>query len=243
MLTPRDDVSLNIDAYQIRIRDRIVDSGTYSGTEAIDALTLAGISLPAGLDTVSTHYLANGADTLTRGVDITGHYLTSLGAYGAIDWEASANFNRTKVEKNHQGANGDVLLNAQQIAWLTSSTPRSQVSLGGTWSLDNLDVSLRLTRYGKTTSELDYTVGPNAWSPTVFNYFVNSPKYITDVAVRYAVNRNLQLSAGADNVLDVRPDKLPAASTTYGDVLRYDTYGSQIGFNGAFYYVKARYQF
>ncbi|CAM3812235.1 iron complex outermembrane recepter protein [Pseudomonas synxantha] len=243
VLTPRDDVSLNIDAYQIRIRDRIVDSGTYSGTEAIDALTLAGISLPAGLDTVSTHYLANGADTLTRGVDITGHYLTSLGAYGAIDWEASANFNRTKVEKNHQGANGDVLLNAQQIAWLTSSTPRSQVSLGSTWSLDNLDVSLRLTRYGKTTSELDYTVGPNAWSPTVFNHFVNSPKYITDVAVRYAVNRNLQLSAGADNVLDVRPDKLPAASTTYGDVLRYDTYGSQIGFNGAFYYVKARYQF
>lgn len=242
-LKPLPNATLNIDAYQIRIRDRIVDSGTYSGQPAIDALTAAGISLPTGLDTISTHYLANGADTLTRGVDITGNYLTSLGAWGEINWEVSANFNRTKLEKNHRGANGDELLNAQQIAWITTSTPRSQVSLGGTWSIDDLDLSLRVTRYGRTTSELDYTVGPNAWSATEFNHFVNSPKYITDIAVRYAVNRQLQLTAGADNLFDVRPDKLPAQNTTYGDVLRYDTYASQIGFNGAFYYLKARYEF
>ena len=243
VLTPLEDLSLSVDAYQIRIRDRIVDSGTYSGQEAIDALTAAGISLPAGLGNVSTHYLANGADTQTRGVDITGHYLTSLGRYGEIDWELSSNFNRTKLLKNHRGANGDLLLNAQQISWITSSTPRSQISLGGTWSLEDLAVSLRLTRYGRTTSELDYTVGPDAWSSSVFNHFVNQPKYITDIAVRYAVNRNLTLTAGADNLFDVRPDKLPAQNTTYGDVLRYDTYASQIGFNGAFYYLKAAYQF
>ncbi|MGC8384742.1 TonB-dependent receptor plug domain-containing protein [Pseudomonas aeruginosa] len=127
VLSPWENVGLNIDAYQISIRDRIVDSATYSGQEAIDALAAAGISLPASASTVSTHYLANGADTRTRGVDITGHYLVALGEYGQVDWELSANFNRTTLRKNHRGANGEPLLNAQQVAWITSSTPRSQV--------------------------------------------------------------------------------------------------------------------
>ncbi|PXB73464.1 TonB-dependent receptor, partial [Pseudomonas aeruginosa] len=228
---------------QISIRDRIVDSATYSGQEAIDALAAAGISLPASASTVSTHYLANGADTRTRGVDITGHYLVALGEYGQVDWELSANFNRTTLRKNHRGANGEPLLNAQQVAWITSSTPRSQVSLGGTWSRQDWEVSLRLTRYGRTSSELDYTVGPDAWSTEKFNHFVNDPKYITDIAARYRLSADLTLTAGADNLFDVRPDKLPAQNTTYGDVLRYDTYASQIGFNGAFYYLRAAYRF
>ncbi len=42
VLSPWENVGLNIDAYQISIRDRIVDSATYSGQEAIDALAAAG---------------------------------------------------------------------------------------------------------------------------------------------------------------------------------------------------------
>ncbi|HEJ4459210.1 TPA: TonB-dependent receptor, partial [Pseudomonas aeruginosa] len=99
------------------------------------------------------------------------------------------------------------------------------------------------TRYGRTSSELDYTVGPDAWSTEKFNHFVNDPKYITDIAARYRLSADLTLTAGADNLFDVRPDKLPAQNTTYGDVLRYDTYASQIGFNGAFYYLRAAYRF
>ncbi|MGC3664073.1 TonB-dependent receptor domain-containing protein, partial [Pseudomonas aeruginosa] len=63
VLRPWENVGLNIDAYQNSIRDPIVDSATYSGQEAIDALAAAGISLPASASTVRTHYLANGADT------------------------------------------------------------------------------------------------------------------------------------------------------------------------------------
>ncbi|WP_121411389.1 TonB-dependent receptor, partial [Pseudomonas aeruginosa] len=81
------------------------------------------------------------------------------------------------------------------------------------------------------------------WSTEKFNHFVNDPKYITDIAARYRLSADLTLTAGADNLFDVRPDKLPAQNTTYGDVLRYDTYASQIGFNGAFYYLRAAYRF
>ena len=127
-----ENVGLNIDAYQIGIRDRIVDSATYSGQEAIDALAAAGISLPASASTVSTHYLANGADTHTRGVDITGHYLVALGEYGQVDWELSANFNRTTLRKNHRGANGDRCSMPNRSPG--SPAPAQPGFLGGTWS-------------------------------------------------------------------------------------------------------------
>ncbi|MBN0810177.1 TonB-dependent receptor, partial [Pseudomonas aeruginosa] len=82
----------------------------------------------------------------------------------------------------------------------------------------------------------------HAYSTTVFNRFENSPKYITDVALRYAASRNLTLSAGANNLFDVKPDKLPAESAYLG-FNQYDTYASQISFNGAFYYLGAAYTF
>ena len=133
-------------------------------------------------------------------------------------------------------------LNDQQQAWITSSTPRSQVSLQADWSYRRWGLTLRETRYSKTVSELDYYTGEHAYSTTVFNRFENSPKYITDVALRYAASRNLTLSAGANNLFDVKPDKLPAESAYLG-FNQYDTYASQISFNGAFYYLGAAYTF
>ncbi len=93
---------------------------------------------------------------------------------------------RRKLVRNHRGRNGQPLLNDQQQAWITSSTPRSQVSLQADWSYRRWGLTLRETRYSKTVSELDYYTGEHAYSTTVFNRFENSPKYITDVALRYA---------------------------------------------------------
>ncbi|QVJ06027.1 TonB-dependent receptor [Pseudomonas aeruginosa] len=242
VLDPLPDLNLAIDAYRIEIRDRIVDGATYSGQPAIDALRAGGISIPAGLTQVSTHYMTNGADTRTHGLDLTASYLTRLGEWGRIDWRLGANVNRTKLVRNHRGRNGQPLLNDQQQAWITSSTPRSQVSLQADWSYRRWGLTLRETRYSKTVSELDYYTGEHAYSTTVFNRFENSPKYITDVALRYAASRNLTLSAGANNLFDVKPDKLPAESAYLG-FNQYDTYASQISFNGAFYYLGAAYTF
>lgn len=242
VLNPLSDLNIAIDAYQITLRDRIVDGGTYSGQQAIDALRAGGISVPSGLASVSTHYMTNGADTRTHGLDITATYLTRLDGWGQIDWRLGANFNRTKLLKNHIGSDGRPLLNDQQQAWITSSTPRSQVSLEANWSRDKWGLTVRETRYSKTISELDYYTGPSAYSTTEFNHFENSPKYLTDIELRYAATRQLSLAVGANNVFDVKPDKLPAESAYLG-FNHYDTYASQISFNGAFYYVNAVYSF
>jgi iron complex outermembrane receptor protein len=239
---PIDKLNLTLDAYHIEIRDRIVQGGTYTGQAALNALTAAGIALPTGLSSVSASYFANGVDTRTRGVDLVAGYPADFGSAGRIDWDFSANINDSKVTKVANDRNGRPLLNAQQVGYLTTSTPKNKLIAGGTWSLDKWSVTLHATRYGKTETEATFYSGPNIYSTTVFNHIENRPKTITDLEVRYAANRNLQLAAGANNLFDVYPTETPAASRYLG-VYRFDTSASQIAFNGGYYYVRANYKF
>jgi iron complex outermembrane receptor protein len=239
---PIDNLHVTVDAYRILIRDRIVQGGTYTGQAAIDALTAAGISLPGGLSSVSASYYANGVDTRTQGVDLVAGYPTNLGAAGRVDWDLSANVNTSKVTKVANDGNGNTLLNGQQVGYLTTATPKNKLIVGGVWTLDDWSVSLHATRYGKTATEATFYSGPNIYSNTVFNHIENKPKTLTDLEVRYAVTKKLQLAAGATNLFDVYPTKVPAISRYLG-VYQYDTAAAQIPFNGGYYYVRANYKF
>ena len=239
---PIENLHVTIDAYRILIRDRIVQGGTYTGQAAIDALTAAGISLPSGLSSVSASYYANGVDTRTQGLDFVAGYPSNLGSLGRIDWDFSANINTSKVTKVANDGNGQTLLNAQQVGYLTTATPKNKLIVGGVWTLDDWSVSLHATRYGKTATEATFYSGPNIYSTTVFNHIENKPKTLTDLEVRYAVTKKLQLAAGATNLFDVYPTKVPPASRYLG-VYQYDTAAAQIPFNGGHYYVRANYKF
>jgi iron complex outermembrane receptor protein len=239
---PIERLHLTLDAYRIRIRDRIVQGGTYSGAAAIQALTAAGISLPSGLSSVSASYFANGVDTRTQGLDLVASYPTSLGRAGRIEWDAGANVNSSKVSKVANDGNGKPLLNAQQVGYLTTSAPKNKLIVGGAWSLEQWGISLHATRYGRTETEATFYSGPNIYSTTVFNHIENAPKTLTDLEVRYAVTKKLQLAGGATNLFNVYPSKVPAASRYLG-VYQYDTAAAQIPFNGGYYYLRASYKF
>jgi iron complex outermembrane receptor protein len=239
---PIDNLHLTLDAYRINIRDRIVQGGTYSGQVAINALTGAGIVLPSGLSSVSASYFANGVDTRTQGVDLVASYPTTLGSAGRIDWDLSANINNSKVTRVGIDGNGKTLLNAQQVGYLTTATPKNKLIVGGAWTLNDWSVSLHATRYGKTATEATFYAGPNIYSTTVFNHIENSPKTITDLEVRYALSKKWQVAGGANNLFNVYPDKVPAISRYLG-VYQYDTASAQIPFNGGYYYLRASYKF
>ncbi|WP_260854068.1 TonB-dependent receptor plug domain-containing protein [Paraburkholderia sp. BCC1886] len=243
VLTPAKDLHLTLDAYQIDIRNRIVEGGTASGADAIAAMNAAGLSIPGTvpLSAVSASYFTNGASTRTRGLDLTGTYHTGFGAYGQVDWDFGVNVNTTSVTHVATGANGQPELNAQQVSWLSTSTPKNKIIIGGTWRLDKWGVSLHETRYGSTSAEETYIVGPNAFSTTQFLHFTNAARYITDVEVRYDVTKKFQIAIGANNLFDVYPSKLPYAAQLEG--AQYDAFGSTIGVNGGFYYARARYAF
>jgi iron complex outermembrane receptor protein len=243
VLTPVKNLNVTIDAYQIDIRNRIVEGGTASGAAAIAAMEAAGLSVPSSVpaSAVSASYFTNGASTRTRGLDLSGTWHTSFGAYGQMDWDLGVNLNTTSVTHVANGANGQPELNAQQIAWLTTATPKNKIIIGGTWHLDKWGVSLHETRFGSTSSEETYIVGPNAFSTTQFIHFENAARYVTDLEVRYDVTKRFQIAAGANNLFNVYPSKLPYQAQLEG--AQYDAFASTIGEDGGFYYLRARYTF
>jgi iron complex outermembrane receptor protein len=243
VLTPTNNLHFAIDAYQIDIRNRIVLGGTASGAEAIAAIEAAGLTVPSSIpaSAVSASYFTNGASTRTRGLDLTGSWHMGMGRYGQVDWDLGVNFNTTSVTHIATGANGAPALNAQQIGWLTTSTPKNKIIIGGTWRRDKWAVTLHETRFGETSGQETYIVGPNAFSTTQFIHFENAARYVTDVEVRYDVTKKFQIAVGANNLFDVYPTKLPYQAQLEG--AQYDAFASTIGVNGGFYYLRARYQF
>jgi iron complex outermembrane receptor protein len=239
---PVDGLHATLDGYFIRITNRIVDGGSYAGEQAINALEANGVTFPPGINpaNVTAVFFSNGADTKTYGVDLTADYRSDFGAGGTVDWDAAFNYNRTILTRLGLDGNGNPLLDAQQIAYLTSASPQSKIIVGGTWKDAGFIASLHEIRYGKSAPLDQYYTGPNAFSITTFYESVNQPKYVTNLELGYQW-RGLQWVVGANNLFNVYPKELPPAQRYIGAAL-YDGY-TGLGINGGFYYTRLTYKF
>ena len=239
---PVDGLHAALDGYFIRITNRIVDGGSYAGEQAINALEANGVTFPPGINpaNVTAVFFSNGADTKTYGVDLTADYRSDFGAGGTVDWDAAFNYNRTILTRLGLDGNGNPLLDAQQIAYLTSASPQSKIIVGGTWKDAGFIASLHEIRYGKSAPLDQYYTGPNAFSITTFYESVNQPKYVTNLELGYEWS-GLQWVVGANNLFNVYPKELPPAQRYIG-AARFDGY-TGLGINGGFYYTRLTYKF
>ena len=249
VLNPVPGLHITVDAYQIDIRDRIVSGPGLSGSQAIEALGVQGIAVSSELtpDDVSASFFANAASTRNRGVDVTVAYATPLGRWhgrdwGTIDWDASLNANYIRIRHADSLEDGLSDLTAQNIAYLTTSTPKNRITVGGRWHGGRWDLVLHEQRFGETIDELTYFEGPDAFSTTDFFRQYNRPRWITNVEVGYRPVRHLRLALGANNLFDDHPTRIPAQNG-YDGSERYDSDASQIGIDGGFYYARASYEF
>ncbi len=241
ILNPIDHFNVTVDAYQVVVRNRIIDSGYASGAAAIAALQAGGVVIPTTATYISTNYLQNAAETRTRGADITSTYLTDFEDYGKVNWSVAANLNSTTLVSVTTGANGLPVTNAQQDAWLTSVTPKYKFVLGGKWEKDRWGVSLHENIYGPSSDEATIYEGPNTFSTTVFDYFKESLKATTDISIDYSIVNNLLMTVGANNLFNTFPNRFAPQDQYLG--WQYDGYVSQLGINGGFYYASLKYTF
>lgn len=254
VLEPLKNFHVEVDAYQINIRDRIIAGGSTNGAVAINAVEQLGFVIPSGLDpnAVSTYYFANGASTRTQGLDIKADYLLHMHRYGNLALSASLDLNRTRL--SHVGTTtvdgvSTPLLNAATASYITTSYPRSKLILNAYWTVNNWDINLRETRYGETTTMLGY----QDWTPSsatcmsngvasalrysskCFSQFKNTPRWLTDLSIGYRVNEHWHLTVGANNIFNIRPRRVNDIYNNYGARI-YDANSAQVPMTGGYYF-------
>ena len=242
-------LNITVDAYQIKIRDRILLSGTLSGAAVNAALAAAGITTAT-----SGFYFSNAASTRTRGLDIVATYRANLGNFGAAVLTASGNINHTiftSIDKPPAAlaAAGLVLIDRARQGDFTHGTPRNKQILSANWTLDRFASTLRATRYGHVTQT----------STLPANDDVIPSKVIFDLDVSYAFAENIKFTVGANNLFNIYPPILKPANRgqtvtsaagiaagfpqpTFTNTGYYNSY-SPYGVSGGFYYARVNVSF
>lgn len=252
-------LSVTVDLYQIEIDDRIVVTenlqasrdalGNPSGTNP--GFSIAQILNAAGFNNINAaRFFVNGVDTRTRGVDVVATYRLDMGAAAKLGLTAGFNYNQTTVKRvlTASGALATVpdivLFGRQETLRLADGQPRSKVNLSVDYDRGGFGMTLRSNRYGKVLG---------AGSDQFLDVPLSS-KWITDLELRGTFTNKVTIAVGANNLLDVYPDRVPfgcgvdaanGAARNYpvnNYFLPYSNF-SPFGFNGRFLYARASMNF
>jgi iron complex outermembrane receptor protein len=224
----RGNLHLTVDGYQIRVNDRIIKT-EFLGTAANGGGAITGILVANGITGVnSAQFFINGVNTRTRGIDAVADYALHTNGFGLFHLSAAYSYNKTKILSIAQNppvlAPLNVVLFAHQAqSDLINGLPHDKLVLTNDWTLGRAHALARLTRFGKyteasTVASSDRTFGA---------------KWVTDLEVGYDITDRITLSAGANNLFNVYPQK--------NGLIAFDgsgAYGSfaPFGLDGGFYY-------
>jgi iron complex outermembrane receptor protein len=224
-------LQLTLDAYQIDIRHRIINSNTLLGSECsapndcttvsqgvVDAIKAHGNNIDQNnLSYTSISIFSNGADTITRGVESTANYATDFGDFGHVDWSVGLNYNKTQIESlqplpaqvTNAAALQTQLLGPASISGLVDATPRVKTVLGAYYTVGIASINLRDTIYGSTfeTFSLDGTGNSYPGNPaTVARIGTTS---ITDLELGLSITHAFKIAVGANNLFNKSPPGMP----------------------------------
>lgn len=245
LYSPREDLDITVDFYQIDIDDRIVISSKL------------GLGISPLLDQVFSEemvtkgqFFLNGADTTTRGSDIVATWHTQALA-GDIRFTLAANFTDTKVTKLFTPSNSSLhtlnvkdIFSQQDISIIEDWQPRNKVNLSTRYHYQNWTVNLLLNRYG------EYTITDGGTQ-------TYGAELITDISIEYQVSEKFVVTLGSNNLFNVMPDKNHIGNSRGGTiedeqgniivdsagVFKYSRRSAPFGFNGAYFYGSLQYSF
>jgi iron complex outermembrane receptor protein len=247
VLRPASRLTITVDAFQIKLKDRIVGSGEIDSKTVGDAVfrsvAASGYILESFANSGIVAFV-NGPTTRTRGVDFVASYDADLGSLGRAALTLSGAYNKTKITK--QGVNtaqvsalGQSLFDAQQTSFLTTAAPKLKVIGGVNWNLDAFTVTARETYYSKASAVLND--GGGTFTPTRIK-----SAGITDLEVGYHFTPKLLFSVGAQNLFNKKPQEEPyiggetaGGGVVYQQPLTYSPYG----INGGYYYGRVTFDF
>jgi len=252
VLEPAASLTITLDAYQVRIRDRILGTGAIFGSGGATnfpivtaAIIANGNVLDPTVSQTGINIFTNGATTRTQGLELTVGYTTELDG-GGIAWTLSGNYNKTKITKLGAAPatlGGIPLFDASAQSNLETASPKLKVIASADLSLGRLSATARGTVYGRSSN----FTSPNGGT---FYKQVIGTAFIADLELGYDLTDELTISIGGNNLFNKRPPTVALVPGTTnstlvngGNVLDAPLTFSPYGINGGYYYGRVNFKF
>jgi iron complex outermembrane receptor protein len=147
IIKPSGTVSLTIDGYSIKVRNRIGISQNFNVTAA-DLTALPALSV-VGVGGV-VNYFTNGFNTTTDGVDVVGSYRARL-MEGPLVFTLAYNYNHSRVTSFNP-----LVISAAQRFNISNIAPKHRATFSANWQVANFTINARENFYGSWANQLEY---------------------------------------------------------------------------------------
>ncbi|TCV95863.1 iron complex outermembrane receptor protein [Luteibacter rhizovicinus] len=237
VLDPIDAWQLSVDAYWIKITNRINLSSNIPVNTPKVASYLTGNGIDANYQ--SLRYFTNAVDTRTRGVDVVSQYGFDFSNGDRLNTTLSWSYNQNKVLSvkpnpailDQLGVAVQRVERRERLGLLGDTNPRTKLDLGLDYLHQRWAVHANVNGYGS------YTVYSNS-GPQLDQTFAS--RWTLDLSVDYRLDR-WTFTVGGDNVTNAHPQQVIYANSTNGNFL-YSLF-SPMSWNGAYYYGRVTYKF
>ena len=226
--------SATFDYFDIAITDRIVLSENFVGATVRNFLQ-QNFQI---IGDIRPRYFTNAIDTKTTGADLVLRVVTQLAPATFVRSTLGLNRNRTDVTRVTPAPPELVALAQKtlfgrvEINRTTEVQPRNNVRLGLNVQRNAFSIDAQGARYGEFTIRPDATGNPA-------NDQTFGARFITDLSGTYRFRNAFGITLGADNLLDVLPDRNITLNTV-GGTKPYSEY-APYGQNGRFVYLRVAY--
>ncbi|SMB99158.1 TonB-dependent receptor [Hymenobacter roseosalivarius DSM 11622] len=237
-----EDLLFTVDAYQIDIQDRIINS------ERLVKSDIRALQTPDFANISEIRFFTNAIDTRTRGIDLVTTYKYDISDRSRLSTSLALTFNATNIVRTSNTpaelqagtTNRILLIDTVSIGLIEQAQPRQKVLFSVTYQVGKFSLTPRASYFGPVTAYEKpanrVVSGATVYVPHISQKFEG--KTLFDLALVYTPVKAVSVSVGANNLTNVYPDRVDAArfgSYSNGEI-PYSRNVAQFGFNGAYYY-------
>ncbi|MDU0372447.1 TonB-dependent receptor domain-containing protein [Hymenobacter endophyticus] len=218
-------LSLTVDGYYIKVKDRVVLTSQFSADDPVIGPDLTALNVD------QAQFFANAVDTRSLGLDVVLNHTATLGE-GRLNSSVAANINQLKIDRvqtsGRLAGREDDFFGPREQAFVKASAPPSKINLTFDYELGRFSTLLRFVRFDKVRL-VDFDGND-------MNY---AARVTTDLTLSYALTDHLQFSVGSTNLFNRYPTFFNPNNTETGGA--WDPV--QMGSNGRFYFAKLQARF
>ncbi len=216
---PAPTFAITFDAYNVKVKDRVVLSGQFSADDGTLDPSLTGAL--RNLRVSLAQFFANAVNTTNQGIDLVLDYnkRSTNGGFRAL---VAANFQRMTIDKinvpdrlNNSPDHRSTFLSDREQKFILASAPPVKISSNLEYTIKSVSIGARLNYFGEIVL-LGYGedgLGIAPMVPTdadetkyVEDKFVYGAKLVPDVYLAFRLNEKASLNLGVDNITNVHPD-------------------------------------